>query len=538
MQTAFLVAALLLMSGFVLRARLAWLQRLYIPASILGGLVGLLLVQVTLQISTPPLEGAAEPSGDTGWWVQGIYDCAGEWKTWPGWLISVVFAGLLLERQGRPVQQSLRLAAREGIVVWIVVLGQTTVGLLVTWLIIQRFAGVPDAFGMLIEVGFAGGHGTAAAMGQILESDIVGLADGTDLGTFMATVGLVFSVLSGIVYVNLAMRRGWTRAGEVTLERVTGLEARSNPQPVALGRVHGDVIDPLVFQVLILALAFGTGWVLRATVVKAVDPVLTVIAQKSFEHSDTNRDGKIDPAEIDAASPDPGQIKQLLDSDLDRDGAIDRQEFRDSSIGFALTAQLQALPLFIYTLLGGLLVRKGAAALRLDDLIDGPSVQRLTGAAMEFLVVAAIASLNLTAVVDLWKPLGVLIVAAFVWTGFCLLVVGRRLLPSEYWFELGIINYGMSTGTTATGFVLARIVDKDLASGAAEDYALAAPLSAPFIGGGILTLLLPTFIARAGMAWTAIPLVLVLAALFALGLTLSQRAASDSSYQPPSRNER
>ena len=157
---------------------------------------------------------------------------------------------------------------------------------------------------------------------------------------------------------------------------------------------------------------------------------------------------------------------------------------------------------------------------------------------MEFLVVAAIASLNLTAVVDLWKPLGVLIVAAFVWTGFCLFVVGRRLLPSEYWFELGIINYGMSTGTTATGFVLARIVDKDLASGAAEDYALAAPLSAPFIGGGILTLLLPTFIARAGMAWTAIPLVLVLAALFALGLTLSQRAASDSSYQPPSRNER
>ena len=96
----------------------------------------------------------------------------------------------------------------------------------------------------------------------------------------------------------------------------------------------------------------------------------------------------------------------------------------------------------------------------------------------------------------------------------------------------------MSTGTTATGFVLARIVDKDLASGAAEDYALAAPLSAPFIGGGILTLLLPTFIARAGMAWTAIPLVLVLAALFALGLTLSQRAASDSSYQPPSGNER
>ena len=57
MQTAFLVAALLLMTGFALRARLAWLQGLYIPASILGGLVGLVLVQLTLQIATPNTGG-------------------------------------------------------------------------------------------------------------------------------------------------------------------------------------------------------------------------------------------------------------------------------------------------------------------------------------------------------------------------------------------------------------------------------------------------------------------------------------------------
>ena len=57
--------------------------------------------------------------------------------------------------------------------------------------------------------------------------------------------------------------------------------------------------------------------------------------------------------------------------------------------------------------------------------------------------------------------------------------------------ELGLINYGMSTGTTATGLLLLRMVDKDLESGAAEDYALAAPLSAPFIGGGLLTLMMP-----------------------------------------------
>ena len=530
MQTAILVAALLLMIGFVLRVRIGWLQGLYIPAAILGGLVGLVLVQAASQIAGSGVSGPVGEGGfDYGWLTRPLLGCAEEWKTWPGWLIAVVFAGLLLERPGRPMKQSLRLAAREGIVVWIIVLGQTTVGLLVTWLVIQRFAEVPDAFGMLIEIGFAGGHGTAAAMGQILESDHVGLANGTDLGTFMATVGLVFSVVSGIVYVNLAVRRGWTRGGDITFDRLSGLEARRDPRPVALGRVHGDVIDPLVFQVLILAAAFGTGWVLRMTVAEMVDPVLTVIGQRSFEHYDTDRDGKLAAAEVDAASVGSRHRTRWSSTDSNRDGAIDRQEFHDPSMGFALVEQAKTLPLFIYTLLGGLLVRKGARALRVDDLIDAASIQRLTGAAMEFLVVAAIASLNLTAVVDLWRPLGILISVAFLWTGFCLLVVGRRLLPREYWFELGIINYGMSTGTTATGFVLARIVDKNLASGAAEDYALAAPLSAPFIGGGILTLMLPTVVDRVGMGWVAIPLTLALVGLYGVGATLSRRSTRGSS---------
>ncbi|MCH2571041.1 MAG: sodium:glutamate symporter, partial [Planctomycetes bacterium] len=113
----------------------------------------------------------------------------------------------------------------------------------------------------------------------------------------------------------------------------------------------------------------------------------------------------------------------------------------------------------------------------LGDLIDSLSIRRLTSTAMEFLIVAAIVSLNLEAVIQLLMPLSVLLLAGFVWTGICLLWIGKRVLPKQHWFELGIINYGMSTGTTANGLALLRIVDKDLESGAAEEYALAAPLS-------------------------------------------------------------
>ena len=110
------------------------------------------------------------------------------------------------------------------------------------------------------------------------------------------------------------------------------------------------------------------------------------------------------------------------------------------------------------------------------------------------------------------------------WTGFCLLFLSRRLLPSDHWFELGLINYGMSTGTTATGFVLLRLVDPKLQSGAAEDYALAAPLSSPFIGGGMLTIGLPLLILeRVPIASVCVVLFAAVSACISIGWIWNHR---------------
>ena len=151
-------------------------------------------------------------------------------------------------------------------------------------------------------------------------------------------------------------------------------------------------------------------------------------------------------------------------------------------------------PLFIFTLFGGLLVRKILAMFGREGLIDNRTISRLTAAAMDILVVAAIASLNLSVIAKLAVPFAILFVCGAIWTAICLLLIARWILPKEYWFQLGLINYGMSTGTTATGFVLLRMVDPELKSGAAQDYALAAPLSAPFVGGGMITIALPLLV--------------------------------------------
>jgi ESS family glutamate:Na+ symporter len=458
MQNAFLFAVGLLLLGFVLRAKLRILQQLYIPASIVGGLVGLALVQAMIALQKYSHDRVSWLTQAD--WLRAISkDMVGELKTWPGWLIAVIFAGLLLEKESRSFRKNIGLVGRQGLVVWIIVLGQTALGLLATWWLIQPFFDVPNWFGLLIETGFAGGHGTAAAMGKILKE--LGYQEGQDLGTFMATIGLVFSVVSGIVYVNLAVRRGWTRRGDVKIPILTGLEARKRPESIGRAVVRSEVIDPLVFQSLILAAAFLVGLALHRFI---------LLIFPSTENFPTEN-----------------------------------------------------FPLFMYTLIGGFVVRKGMDFFEIGDLIDTQSIRRLTSAAMEFLVVAAIVSLDLQAVASLIVPLSILIGVAFLWTGFCLLHVGRKLLPSKYWFELGIINYGMSTGTTATGFVLLRIIDKDFDSGAAEDYALAAPLSAFFVGGGIITFALPALLGQYHIGVVTAVLCAVVFVMYVVGLKIADR---------------
>ena len=87
----------------------------------------------------------------------------------------------------------------------------------------------------------------------------------------------------------------------------------------------------------------------------------------------------------------------------------------------------------------------------------------------------------------------------------------------------------MSTGTTAQGMMLLRIVDQDLESGAAEYYAMAAPLSAPFIGGGIVTLTLPLILLQVETAAVIGVLVLLMVALYAVG----RRIRRGPSRPPP-----
>ncbi|MEM1226386.1 MAG: sodium/glutamate symporter [Planctomycetota bacterium] len=471
MLVALIFASVLLAVGLMARAGWTWLSRARVPASLVGGLIGLIVVQLMSAFHTTPV------------W---LHDALVRMRDWPGILIAVVFAGMLLGRRTPNPGSSSRWSAvgRQGLMVWIIVLGQSAVGMLVTWCLIQPWYDLPNSTGLLIETGFAGGHGTAAAMGAVLAQPTVGLPEGLDLGILMATGGLVYGLIGGMFWVNLGTRWGWFPAS-VSASEADSPDDSNRSDGLALDAretendsLPTDAIDPLLLQLIWLMIAMGIAMAMQSTVA-FLGSWLDVVTFSGVDESLRSR--------------------------------------------ASVSGVVSSFPLFIYTLMSGGLVRWTLGRFGKPHWVDSELIQRWIGTSMDLLVIAAVVTLNLEAVASLWVPLAVLFIAGTTWSTFCWLVLSRRILPRSSWFPLSVINFGMSTGTTATGFVLLRAVDPELKSGAAEDYALAAPLSAPFIGGGMLTIGLPLLVLEGiPIAASSLLLWLVVIGLVLFGFRLAR----------------
>lgn len=436
--------AVLIAIGFALRNRFGIFDKIYIPASVIAGTIGLAVIQLVPFFSLPP-------------YAKQYFDASVETLgKWPAFLIAVVFAAMLLQPHAgrRPI--GMRATVCEAIMVWIIALGQTAIGLLLTWLLIQPFYDVPNSFGMLIETGFAGGHGTATAMGQVFATPQINFPVGRDLGLLMATMGLVYGTISGIFWINVALRLKLATTNDETkalLEsnRTEDTLASDSQSYQALKR---GPVARYAIQLIAVVAAFAIGF--------AVQAVIGMIAAGIDQAPITDA---VAPAHQTPASPVLQRLRWV------------------SLVG--------SFPLFIYTLLGGWTVARLLKGFKRSQLLDGHAGATISGWAMDLLVVAALATLNLQAVATYLFPITLLFLGGAVWSAVCLLLLSPRILAKSHWFELGLINYGMSTGTTATGFVLLRLVDPQLKTDAAKQYALAAPFSAPMVGGGLITIGVP-----------------------------------------------
>ena len=420
---------ILLIIGTYLRLKIPFLKKYFIPASLVAGLIGLILGPYFLGVIP-----------------KHITSC---WSGMSGVLIVIVFAPMLMGKKERRPKELIKKVVSAVSFTYLNCLVQYAIPLLLIALIFVPL-GVNQMFGCTIEEGWAGGHGTASGMIAVYEE--IGWPDGQSLAITTATIGLLFGIFGGVVLINIAVRKGWTACLSTSdQDKTHGLtnndtELYTDEHPADTGRsISPMVIDNLAFHAAILCIAVFFGYIFNWLL-------------KTFLHF--------------------------------------------------------SVSWFVMALFAGYLLQKVLDHTQWADAIDMRVMARLQGIALEFLVAGAVASVNVTVVLDYALPLIVTQAVLMVVTVFLHTWYARRAF-GKYWFENAMLYFGTNTGVAATGMLLLKVVDPEVKSDALDVFAGRAPFTSWATGGGIITSTAPIWVARYGAMRVAV-VMLIGAVVFAL----------------------
>lgn len=235
------IVGVLLVVATILRVKVPFFRKAFIPASLIAGLLGLLLSPNFLNVIPK--------------------DIITSMSRLPTHLIVPVFACMFLGRKKQTVKGKMAKDVTASVLwTWAASFMQFAIPCLLVALVFGPLMGVNDQFGVIFEAGFAGGHGTASSMGSIFTEQL-GWADGADLATTTATIGLLAGIFGGIILINFAVRRKWTK--ELTEPATTGnvqeVFKEGERKASSYGTVSSDVIEPFAFHLGIIGIAILLG---------------------------------------------------------------------------------------------------------------------------------------------------------------------------------------------------------------------------------------------------------------------------------------
>lgn len=172
-----------------------------------------------------------------------------------------------------------------------------------------------------------------------------------------------------------------------------------------------------------------------------------------------------------------------------------------------------ALPLFTMAFIVGLIVRVLLRRSGGTVVIDGGTMDSISGAASDILIVCGMVSIVPSFVGDQWQSLLALFGLGLAFCLFLGLVIAPRFL-GDGWFEKQVFTWGWATGSVATGIALLRIVDPESKSGTLQEFGYAYIPLIPIEGGGAA---IAPLMVIAGLSWAVVG---VWGALAAVGLWL------------------
>lgn len=140
---------------------------------------------------------------------------------------------------------------------------------------------------------------------------------------------------------------------------------------------------------------------------------------------------------------------------------------------------LSNVPLFACAMICGAILNFIMNKLGLQDYLDRPTLDRISGVALDFLVCSAITTLSLKVFALYTVPLIVTILAVMLGNIICNFYFGYKMFDDD-WFERTITAYGLESGVLATGLMLLRVVDPKFETTGHESGAASAALCYPW----------------------------------------------------------
>ena len=385
---------------------------------------------------------------DDGRMSEGLFgdEVTAVWAELPGLLINVVFAAILLGKTLPSLRTIWERSAPQALFGATLSFGQYAFGLLLAVAILVPVFDMSELSGGLLEISFTGGHGTAAGLsGVMAENDF---AEGTDLALGLATVGLLAGILVGTLLVNRAVR-----SDSIVIARETTVVADERGDVDRIDRHVESEADepdpatsPLTTTIGVITLAIFLGWLLQE---------LLVLGERA------------------------------LTGDSRDDTFVD------------------GLPLFPFTIIGGAVMQISMTIRGWSHLVPRNLVNQAAGVALDLLIAAAIATLSLSTIGDNAVPFILMILVALGWSIVAVVMLAPRFY-GEHWFEPAIGDFGQSSGTVASGFLLVDMSDPAKISDARDNYGYKQLLFEPFLGGGLITALSIPIIAEVGATWSLV----------------------------------
>lgn len=263
-----------LLIGMALRATIKPLQKTFIPAAVIGGVLLLILGPQVLDVLPVPEE----------WFIY--------YSLLPGVLIVPVVTaaplGIRFRKKGEVGSGSfLKNVIPLSCIGIAVFLLQVAVGYGVH-VIFSGSSDFYDVFGIELTIGFVGGHGTAGTLGNMLsELNLSYWETSQGVATTTATFGLIGGILIGIMLINQAARHGQTalltkpadipRSIQVGFERDTVRQSSSGRETTM-----SSSVDVIGFHAAIIFFGCGLAYLLIKIMKFWNVPVLSSISAWTY----------------------------------------------------------------------------------------------------------------------------------------------------------------------------------------------------------------------------------------------------------------